>query len=98
MYPVLREVSQSISQSVSQSVSPQIRITRSFNPSNGQLNPICHVLELLGAHHILHVSKTGVNENRNVGECMGLFKSRRNCGNEVRKSQVLYEVAGKPSL
>jgi hypothetical protein len=28
-----------------------------FNP----LNPICHLLALLGAHHILHVSRIRVN-------------------------------------
>jgi hypothetical protein len=28
-----------------------------FNPLNVQLNPICHLLALLGAHHILHVSR-----------------------------------------
>ena len=27
-----------------------------FNPSNAELNPICHLLALLGAHHIFHVS------------------------------------------
>jgi len=27
-----------------------------FNPLNAELNPICHLLALLGAHHILHVS------------------------------------------
>ena len=27
-----------------------------FNTSNAELNPICHLLALLGAHHILHVS------------------------------------------
>jgi len=27
-----------------------------FNPLNAKLNPICHLLALLGAHHILHVS------------------------------------------
>jgi hypothetical protein len=26
-----------------------------FNPLNAELNPICHLLALLGAHHILHV-------------------------------------------
>ena len=25
------------------------------NPLNAKLNPICHLLALLGAHHILHV-------------------------------------------
>jgi len=27
-----------------------------LNPLSAELNPICHLLELLGAHHILHVS------------------------------------------
>ena len=31
-----------------------------FNPLNAKLNPICHLLALLGAHHILHVSKIRV--------------------------------------
>ena len=31
-----------------------------FNPLNAQLNPICHLLALLGAHHILHVSRIRV--------------------------------------
>jgi hypothetical protein len=32
-----------------------------FNPLNGELNLICHLLELLGAHPILHVSRIRVN-------------------------------------
>jgi len=31
-----------------------------FNPLNAELNPICHFLALLGAHHILHVSRIRV--------------------------------------
>ena len=27
------------------------------NPLNAELNPICHLLALIGAHHILHVSR-----------------------------------------
>ena len=27
-----------------------------INPLNAELNPICHLLALLGAHHIFHVS------------------------------------------
>jgi hypothetical protein len=27
-----------------------------FNPLNAELNPICHLLALLVAHHIFHVS------------------------------------------
>jgi hypothetical protein len=32
-----------------------------INPLNTELNPICHLLALLGAHHILHVSRVRVN-------------------------------------
>jgi hypothetical protein len=32
-----------------------------FNPLNAKLNPICHLLALLGAHPILHVSRIRVN-------------------------------------
>jgi len=28
-----------------------------FNPLNTKLNPICHLLALFGAHHILHISR-----------------------------------------
>ena len=31
-----------------------------FNPLNAELNPTCHMLEVLGAHHILHVSRIRV--------------------------------------
>jgi hypothetical protein len=30
------------------------------NPLNAELNPICHLLAFLGAHHILHVSRIRV--------------------------------------
>jgi len=31
------------------------------NPLKAELNPVCHLLALLGAHHILHVSRVRVN-------------------------------------
>jgi len=31
-----------------------------INPLNSDLNPICHLLAILGAHHILHVSRIRV--------------------------------------
>jgi len=37
-----------------------------FNPLNAELNPICHLLALLGAHHILHVSRIRVNQKLNT--------------------------------
>ena len=33
------------------------KITVKFNPLNPELNPICYLLALLGAHHFLHVSR-----------------------------------------
>ena len=32
-----------------------------INPLNAELSPICHLLALLAAHHILHVSRVWVN-------------------------------------
>jgi hypothetical protein len=32
-----------------------------INPLKAELNPICHLLALLGAHHILHFSGLRVN-------------------------------------
>jgi len=32
-----------------------------FTPLNAELNPICHLLALLGAHPVLHVSRIKVN-------------------------------------
>jgi len=32
----------------------------SINPLNPELNPICYLLALLGAHHFLHVSRIRV--------------------------------------
>ena len=37
-----------------------------INPLNADLNPICHLLALLGAHHIFHVSRIRVKRPRRV--------------------------------
>jgi len=42
-------------------LSPQmVLVVFRINPLNAELNPICHLLVLLGAHHILHVSRIRV--------------------------------------
>jgi hypothetical protein len=44
---------------------PSKRVTKihsSTNPLNAKLNPICHLLALLEAHHILHVSRIRVKQ------------------------------------
>jgi hypothetical protein len=42
-------------------LSSSIILWYAINPLNAQLNPIFHLLALLGAHHILHVSRIRVN-------------------------------------
>ena len=44
-----------------------ICIKMGLNPLNAELNPICHLLALLGAHHILHISRIRV---KTVWLCM----------------------------
>jgi len=39
---------------------PEVFIVN-INPLNTQLNSICHLLALLGAHHILYISRVTVN-------------------------------------
>jgi len=40
-----------------------------FNPLNAELNPICYLMALLGAHHFLHVSRIRVNDStKNVAK------------------------------
>ena len=40
----------------------QMWFNSAFNPLNAKLNPICHLMALLGAHQILHVSRIRVKE------------------------------------
>jgi hypothetical protein len=40
-------------------------INYNINPSDAELNPICHLLVLLGAHHIFHVSRISVKQEYN---------------------------------
>jgi len=55
-------------------------LTPIFNPLNTKLNPICHLLALLGAHLILHVSRIRVNvllgpKKRAVKTCLNTNSS-----------------------
>jgi len=36
------------------------RLGDNINSLNAELNPICYLLALFGAHHILHISKVRV--------------------------------------
>ena len=39
-------------------------LNKVLNPLNAELNPICHLLTLLGAHPILHISRIRVKRKR----------------------------------
>jgi hypothetical protein len=55
---------------------PLGRLTRrwedNINPLNAESNPICHLLALLGAHLILHVSRISVKKNLQEVGCGGM--------------------------
>ena len=44
-------------------------VNADINPLNAELNPICHLLALLGAHHILHVNRIRVKVSSSSGVC-----------------------------
>jgi len=47
-----------------------------INPLNAELNPICHLMALLRAHHILHVSRIRVKMDlQDVGWAHGLDRA-----------------------
>jgi hypothetical protein len=51
-----------------------VTILSQINPLNAELNPICHLLVLLGAHHILHISRLRVNAIHTVQPgCLNLL-------------------------
>jgi hypothetical protein len=49
---------------------------RKINPVNAELNPICHLLALLRAHHILHVSRIRV-KGYYSGEYLAFYSEDR---------------------
>jgi hypothetical protein len=58
-----------------------IFIDKCLNPLNALLNPICHLLALLGAHPILHVSRIRVKET--------VFMSQKTNWGPITKSSHL---------
>jgi hypothetical protein len=55
-----------------------------LNPLNAELNPICHLLALLGAHHILHVSRIRVKRNLGMTETCLYWKTLRSRGSKLQ--------------
>jgi len=54
---------------------PPLPRNKAINPLNVELNPICHLLPLLGAHHILHVSRARVKYYYRTTPCQPYFLS-----------------------
>jgi len=44
-----------------------------LKPLNAELNPICHLLALLGVHHFLHVSRIRVKTHYRIVTQAALF-------------------------
>jgi hypothetical protein len=42
-------------------ITTDLNVVNNINPLNAELDPTCYLLALLGAHHILHVSRIRVN-------------------------------------
>jgi len=57
-------------------------LSPAFNPLKAKLNPSCHLLALLGAHHILHVSRVRVNRPNPNND--GVHGTRRQSSHAAR--------------
>jgi len=61
-----------------------------INPLNAELNLICHLLALLGAHHILHVGRIRVKEPDRIRKENNLcFVDRASLYNLVNKANLV---------
>ena len=67
-----------------------MHLIKYINNLNAELNPICHLLALVGAHHILHVSRLSVNVYDLISTCyeMGdrfvtFMEAIRNTANKI---------------
>jgi len=59
-----------------------IQVAMWFNPLNAKLNPICHLLALIGSNHIFHVSRVRVKvgqQRLKCWDCRYKFSLGRGC-------------------
>jgi hypothetical protein len=54
-----------------------------INPLNAKINLICNLLALLGAHHILHISRIRVNIGQNYTQNHSVLQSARLLNTEI---------------
>jgi len=75
---------------------------RYINPLNAKLNPICHLLALLGAHHIFHVSRIRVKVEMNISAITEKFNNPKTASSHnyryVFCGFVQKKIAGSKSL
>ena len=64
-----------------------------FNPLNAELNPICHLLALLGAHHILYVSRVRVKAISIVNATVSVSKTVASNGWAIMESGLIINDA-----
>ena len=77
-----------------------------FNPLSAELNPICHLLAVFGAHHILHFSGIRVNAGkksvppfqRNSGAIRFVVKSKNSPQVHLRWSRKTRSVCDGMTL
>jgi hypothetical protein len=63
-----------------------------INPLNTELHPVCYLLALLGAHHLLHVSRIRVNNNS--GESfMSVYKTVNKGSRILKKGSTHLKAA-----
>jgi hypothetical protein len=73
----------------------------SLNSLNTELNPICHLLSLLGAHHIFYVSRIRVNDLHCSPNILRMIKIEKNvmggaCSTYGDRRGVYRVLVGKP--
>jgi len=64
-----------------------MRVQGHYNPLNAELNPVCHLLALLGAHLILHVNRIRVKDQIPVS----YFKKRETLTERVSNKHIALE-------
>jgi hypothetical protein len=69
------------------------RIFFTINPLNAELNPICHLLALLGAHHILYVSRVRVKSISIVNAAVSVSKTVASNGWAIMESGLIINDA-----
>jgi len=75
----------------------QSNTSNSINPSNIKLNPMCHLLALLGAHHILHISRIRVKKCKKWDNNY-LFQIKQNKEGQLSSSITSINFSNSPFL